>query len=160
MNLNALKPDVEKFEEAYNKILENGTMDMTSFEETSLEGTINVTNDNPFLWTSIPYDESWEIILDGKVLTYSIYDEETGEITKEGDIIKLGGGLIGIRADKGEHTISMNYKARGLSTGIMLTVAGVVLLAAAIAYKRWFRKLFEKKGLVPVFFREPDFEND
>ena len=154
----AARLDSEKFEEAYNKIVANGTFNMTEFDETTFEGTINVTNEDSFLWTSIPYDESWEIVLDGEVLTYAVYDKDTGEITEDGDIVKVGGGLIGIKADKGEHTLSFEYKAKGLSTGIKLTVLGVGILALAVIYKKWLRKFFEKAGFVPSVFREPDFE--
>lgn len=154
----AARLDNEKFKEAYNKIVANGTFNMTAFDETTFEGTINVTNDNSFLWTSIPYDESWEVTLDGKVLTYAVYDSETGEITTDGDIVKVGGGLIGIKADKGEHTISFNYKAKGLSTGIKLTAIGIGVLALVVIYKKWLKTFFEKAGFVPSVFREPDFE--
>lgn len=154
----AARLDSEKFDEAYNKIVANGTFNMTAFDETSLEGTINVTNSDSFLWTSIPYDESWEVALDGKVLSYAVYDKESGEITTDGDIVKVGGGLMGIKAGKGEHTVSLKYKAKGLSTGIMLTAVGIAVLALAVIYKKWLRKFFEKAGFVPSFFREPDFE--
>ena len=154
----AARLDSEKFLEAYNKIVANGTFNMTAFDETSLEGTINVTNNDSFLWTSIPYDESWEVILDGKVLSYAVYDKESGEITTDGDVVKVGGGLMGIKAGKGEHTISLKYKAKGLSMGIMLTCVGVGVLALAVIYRKWLRKFFEKAGFVPSFFREPDFE--
>ncbi len=156
----AARLDEEKFEAAYNKLVANGTLDMTSFDETSLAGTIKVTNDDALLWTSIPYDESWEIIIDGKLMTYSQYDEETGDVTVEGDIVKIGGGFIGIKSEKGEHTVEMNYKAKGLSTGIKLTVIGAAALALIIVYKKWLHKLLSEKGFVPVFLREPDFEND
>ena len=66
-------------------------------DETTFEGTINIENEDSFLWTSIPYDESWEIVLDGEVLSYAVYDKESGELTEDGDIVKVGGGLIGIR---------------------------------------------------------------
>ena len=154
----AARLDSEKFDEAYNKIVANGTFNMTAFDETSLEGTINVTNSDSFLWTSIPYDESWEVALDGKVLSYAVYDMVSGEITTDGDIVKVGGGLMGIKAGKGEHTVSLKYKAKGLSTGIMLTAVGIAVLALAVIYKKWLRKFFEKAGFVPSFFREPDFE--
>lgn len=154
----AARLDNEKFEEAYNKIVANGTFNMTAFDETTFEGTINVTNDNSFLWTSIPYDESWEVTLDGKVLSFAVYDNETGEITTDGDIVKIGGGLMGIKADKGEHTISFNYKAKGLSTGIKLTAIGIGVLALVVIYKKWLKTFFEKAGFVPSVFREPDFE--
>lgn len=156
----AAKLDDAKFKEAYNKIVSNGTFNMTSFEETSFEGTITVNNDEPFIWTSVPYDESWEITVDGKVLIYSEYDKESGEITKDGDIVKVGGGFIGIKADKGEHTVSFNYNAKGLSTGIKLTVIGVGILALVFIYKIWLGKFFEKIGFVPVVFRKPDYFND
>ena len=116
------------------------------------------TNSDSFLWTSIPYDESWEVALDGKVLSYAVYDKESGEITTDGDVVKVGGGLMGIKAGKGEHTVSLKYKAKGLSTGIMLTCGGIAILALAVIYKKWLRKFFEKAGFVPSFFREPDFE--
>ena len=154
----AARLDSEKFEEAYNKIVANGTFNMTEFDETTFEGTINITNEDSFLWTSIPYDESWEIVLDGEVLSYAVYDKDSGEITEDGDIVKVGGGLIGIKADKGEHTLSFKYKAKGLSTGIRLTALGVGILALAFVYRKWLRKFFEKTGFVPSVFREPDFE--
>ncbi len=154
----AARLDEAKFIEAYNKLKSNGTFDMTSFDETTFEGTVNVKNSDGFLWTSIPYDESWEITLDGKVLTHAVYDTETGEITTDGDIVKVGGGLIGIRAGKGNHTISFKYNARGLSTGITMTVIGIAILALVVIYKKWLRKFFENAGFVPSVFREPDFE--
>lgn len=156
----AAKLDEAKFEEAYEKILSNGTFEMTAFDETSFDGKINVTNDDAFIWTSIPYDESWEITVDGNVMTYTAVDEETGEVTADGDIVKIGGGFIGIKTEPGEHTVSFNYKAKGLSTGIMLTLLGIGALALVILYKLWLQKLFEKKGIVPVFFRKPDYQNN
>lgn len=156
----AARLDVEKFEEAYNKILSNGTIDLTSFDETSLTGTINVKNDNAFIWTSIPYDESWEIFVDGQLLDYTVMDDDTDEIIKEGSIDKVGGGLIGFDIDEGEHSIEMKYKAKGLSTGIKFTVTGIIILALIIFYKKWLVKiLFKKGGFIPVFLREPDYEN-
>ncbi len=156
----AAKIDMEKFEEAYDIIKSNGTFVMDSFEETSFSGTMNVTNDNNVLWTSIPYDESWNIYLDGELLTYTETDEETGEVITEGDVFKLGGGLIGINADKGEHTIEFEYKANGLSTGIKLTVIGVIALLLVAVFKKWVLPLTEKKNIVPVFLRKPDYYNE
>lgn len=156
----AARLDEEKFEAAYNRILSNGTIELTSFEETSLAGTINVTNDNAFLWTSVPYDTSWEIIVDGKTLTWAEYDKETGDIITDGDVVKVGGGLIGIRTDKGEHTVEMNYKAKGLSTGITITLSAVTLLVLFEIVQILSKKRRGGKGILSAFLREPDFEND
>ncbi len=156
----AVKVDKESFEEAYNNIKSNGSFEMTSFEETSFTGNLTVKNDDAVLWTSIPYDESWNIYLDGELLTYTETDSETGETVKEGDIFRLGGGLIGINAEKGEHTVSFVYKAKGLSTGIKLTIIGAVLLAFVIIFKKWILPVAEKKNMVPVFLRKPDYYNN
>lgn len=156
----AVKVDKEKFEKAYNTIKSNGSFEMTSFDETSFAGNLTVKNDDGVLWTSIPYDESWNIYLDGELLTYTETDSETGETVKEGDIFRLGGGLIGINAEKGEYTISFEYKAKGLSTGIKLTLIGVAVLALVIVFKKWLMPVAEKKNMVPMFLRKPDYYND
>lgn len=152
----AAKLDNDKFKEAYNIIKANGTIEMSDFDETSFSGKINVTNNDSFLWTSIPYDESWEITLDGKVLTYTVIDDETNEVTKDGEIVKVGGGLIGIETEPGEHEISFKYKAKGLTAGIKLTVAGLLVAALIVLYKLYLKKYF---NFVPVMFRELDYQN-
>lgn len=152
--------NAEKFEEAYNIIKENGTITLDSFDETEMSGTINVKNDNALLWTSIPYDEGWQIYVDGELMTYTQVDEETEEVTKEGEIVSIGKGLIGIKVSSGEHEIKLSYKASGLSTGIKLTAIGIIAAVLIIVYKKWLYVLFEKKGFVPVIFRKPDYFNN
>lgn len=159
VNFCAARLDSDKFEEAYNIIKDNGTLNMTAFNETSFSGTINVKNDDAFLWTSIPYDESWEITLDGEVLTYTEIDDESNEVVTDGEIVKVGGGLIGIETSPGEHEISFNYKAKGLSTGIKLTAVGVLLVLFLLLYKFFLSKYFDKINFTPVMFRKPDYQN-
>lgn len=160
LTFSAAKIDMERFEEAYNIIKNNSNFVMDSFEETSFSGTVNVTNDNAVLWTSIPYDESWNIYLDGKLLTYTTTDKETGEVIVDGDVFKIGGGLIGIDVEKGEHVISFEYNAKGLSAGIKLTVFGVIALILVIVFKKWLLPITSEKNIVPVFLRKPDYYNE
>lgn len=160
LTFDAVVLNAEKFEEAYNIIKENGTISLNSFEETSFSGTINVTNDNALLWTSIPYDEGWDIYIDGKLMTYSVYDEETKAVIKEGDIVKIGNGLIGIKTDKGEHSVDFRFNARGLKEGLMITAVGIAVVAIILIYKLWLHKFFEKIGYIPIFFRKPDNADD
>ncbi len=148
--------NAERFEESYNIINANGTIALDSFEETAFTGKINVTNDDAVLWTSVPYDEGWEIYVDGKLMSYSVYDDETNEMTQEGDIVKIGNGLIGIKTEKGEHTVEFSFKARGLKEGFIITGIGIAVVAMILIYKFWLYKLFEKIGYVPVVFRKPD----
>lgn len=149
----AAKLNLEKFEEAYDIIKSNGTINLTSFDETSMEGTIKVNNDNAFLYTSIPYDTSWEVIVDGVALEY--YNEET-DASSDGKIIAVGDALIGFELSEGEHTVSFKYNAKGLSEGIMLTVAGVIILLLALLYKFYFSEKLRAKGVKLDFIPEPD----
>ena len=149
----AAKLNLEKFEEAYDIIKSNGTINLTSFDETSMEGTIKVSNDNALLYTSIPYDTSWEVLVDGVALEY--YNEET-DASSDGKIIAVGDALIGFELSEGEHTVSFKYNAKGLSEGIMLTVAGVIILLLALLYKFYFSKKLRAKGVKLDFIPEPD----
>ena len=153
ISFSAAKLNLQKFEEAYDIIKANGTVNLTSFDETSMEGTINVTNSDAFIYTSIPYDKSWEIFVDGVALEY--YDEET-DVSSEGKIIAVGDALIGFDIAEGEHTISFRYNAKGLNIGIALTVAGVTILLLALLYKLCFSKKLRAKGIKSDFIPEPD----
>ena len=127
----AAKLNPERFEEAYQKIQSNGTLTLESFDETSLSGKIKVTNANAFVFTSVPYDKSWAIYVDGEQLQYSDPEAENG-------IVAVGGGLTGFRISRGEHTIQMKYQARGLKLGRLLTVFGLFICAVLIAFKIFF----------------------
>ncbi len=153
----AAKLDEEKFREAYNIILENGIFNMESFDETELSGTISINNENSFLWTSIPYDESWEISVDGKVLSYTQIDEETDEITFDGEIVKIGGGLTGIEIAPGEHKISLKYKAKGLAEGLGLSALGLIAIMLLLIFKYLYDKNIIKSRFLPIFLRKPDY---
>ena len=50
--------------DAYN-LLAPGAMQITSFTDTRIEGTVNATEDMPLLFTTIPYDKGWSAYVDG-----------------------------------------------------------------------------------------------
>lgn len=125
----AAKVDENKFLAAYNAIKANGILEFSEFNEDNFKGTINVTNENGFVFTSIPYDESWRICVDGKELDY--YDSELYSDT-DGKIIAVGEGLIGFDIASGEHELTFTYSPRGLKEGVLLTAVGIILSAILI----------------------------
>ncbi len=137
----AAKLNTEKFEEAYQKIQNNGTLTLETFEETSLSGKIKVSNANAFVFTSIPYDKSWAVYLDGEQLQYGDPEAENG-------VFAVGGGLTGFRVTRGEHTIEMRYQARGLKLGKLMTSIGVVICAVLLVFKIlfWLKKRNTEKA--------------
>lgn len=126
--------DKEKFDRAYTAIKAGGTLQMTEFNETSFTGDIYVAGDNKTLFTSIPYDESWNVYVDGNLCSY-----------RNGDIVKIGDAFIGVKLSAGDHTITFKYAARGLGTGIKLTAFGIACVAFILLYKFYGAEWLENK---------------
>lgn len=100
--------NVEKFSKAITLLKENN---LNVLEHTSdyIKANIDVENDG-ILYTSIPYDEGFDIYVDGKeVKAYKIYD-----------------ALTGIELTKGKHSLELKYAPRGLNFGIMLSIFGIL----------------------------------
>lgn len=105
--------NTEKFEEAY-KIMKSGSISMMEFSDTKFKGTVDAAEDC-ILYTSVNFDDSWEIMVDGKVLTYD-------------DVIQIGDALFGIKLTAGEHKIIFDYQPKGLKQGAIISVISAALV--------------------------------
>lgn len=81
-----------------------------------LKGTINVTENNSILFTSIANDDGWKVYVDGK----------------ETSITPILNGLIGVKLSKGKHTIEFIYSVPGLKIGIIISIISLSLLIIMI----------------------------
>ena len=106
--------DMENFEAGY-KILSESAMDITEFTDTHIKGTVNV-GATELVYTSINYDEGWEITVDGEKV----------------EPVALGGALIGIDAAPGTHTIEMTYKPKGFMIGAIVSAGTLVAFILAL----------------------------
>lgn len=88
-----------------------------------LEGSLSADTDG-WLITSIPYDEHFQIILDGE------------EVKAE----NVNMGFVGIPVAKGVHQITMTYQAPGRTLGMAATGITIVILAADQIYRRKKRR--------------------
>ena len=104
----------DKFTKGYN-ILKSQQINIESFEETRIKGSVNTTKDSLF-YTSIPYDESWQIYVDGNRVSIDEMKE-----------CKIGNGFIGFYVTAGEHDIELKYVPRGFIIGV--TVSAVTIFA-------------------------------
>ncbi len=123
--------DNDVFEIGY-KLLRESAMNITDYSDTKIEGTINV-NENSYLYTSIPYDKGWSILIDGE----------------ESETFEIGGCLLGTAVKPGEHTIVLKYSPRGLSYGIIISAATI---AGICGYIILFNKIKKRKtqGINPA----------
>lgn len=106
--------DMNNFEAGYNKLAAS-TMDITEFTDTHIKGTVNVKA-TELVYTSINYDEGWEITVDGEKV----------------EPIAIGGALIGIDAAPGTHTIEMTYKPKGFAIGAIVSGGTLVALIVTL----------------------------
>lgn len=140
--------DMDVFRKAYNE-LEKGAMQISTFEETHIEGTITV-EPNQILYTSIPYDDGWKIYVDGKKVDRK-------------DYLKIGQALLGIRIEAGEHTIVMDYEPVGLRPAAFVSCTTLVLFVLGLLIARRRKQKFYAPVQTPALVsieETPSFDNE
>ncbi len=93
------------------QILSQQALDVTSYSDTSLTGTIDVQEDG-LLFTSIPYDNGWTLTVDGVETEIEIFAD----------------ALISVPLTAGTHEIHLEYHAPGQSLGLMVTSGTIILI--------------------------------
>ena len=136
--LYAVTLDEESFEKGYQQ-LKADSLNVTKFEETQIEGKINVSNDG-ILYTSINYDSGWNIYIDGQKLT-------------KDEIVSIGDdALLGAYITKGEHTVTFKYVPQGLLLGCAISALTIVIFLLLIS--------IIQSGLLdfnpPLYVEEPE----
>ncbi len=106
------------FIDSINQLNQQG-LNVTSFEETHIEGTITATYDGKMLM-SIPYDNGWSIYVDGE----KIKQESVNE------------GLTLVPITAGSHTIVMDYCPEGFKIGWAITIICAIILVAIFVNNR------------------------
>ncbi len=102
----------DEFIQVYEK-LKQGQMNVIDYDNGYVLGQIHVSEDHKTLFTSIPYDEGWEISVNGE---------------KREPVPLLDGAFIGLPLEKGDYEIEFHYHVPGLSMGIMITLISFLFL--------------------------------
>ncbi|MCQ2462525.1 MAG: YfhO family protein [Clostridia bacterium] len=123
------------------KTLQDGQLEISEFTDTKITGNFSAKQDGLF-FTSIPYDTSWEIYVDGKKLDYAEYKTEDNVRTLVDEnignkVFALGNGLISFGVEKGEHQLEMKYSPAGLSAGIKLSLLTAIVILLYFILKRF-----------------------
>ncbi|HBN82500.1 MAG TPA: hypothetical protein DDZ89_01520 [Clostridiales bacterium] len=115
--------DMEPFEEAIDKLKDN-SLQITDRTETRIKGTVNLNEDQSFLFTTIPYEEGWQVMVDGV----------------EVETVELVDALLGIPITPGEHTVEMKFIPQGFILGSAISIVCFALFILMAAYKPKKRK--------------------
>jgi uncharacterized membrane protein YfhO len=91
-----------------------------SSTDSHLTGTVTTADDRQLMFTSIPYDEGWNVYVDGKQV----------------EICEANQSLVAFYVEgAGEHTLEMRYMPRVVSLGLSISLVSlVVFLILLIAY--------------------------
>lgn len=123
--------DEAVFKYSHERLSEN-VLDVSEYSNGKVKGNVRSTSEKTVLFTSIPYDEGWNLCINGKKQDYIPLLDET---------------FIGIELDEpGEYEIELSYSVGWLNYGFVMTGVGVVILVAYILFekKRGKKFLYEK----------------
>ena len=111
------KMNDEVINDAYNTIKNNGILNVVEHKDDYIKANIDTETGN--IYTSIPYDLNWKVLVDGKEIDDS-------------ELYVVGGSLIGLQVEKGEHNIEFIYETPNMLPGII--ISSTALVACIIAY--------------------------
>ncbi|MBQ4055463.1 MAG: YfhO family protein, partial [Clostridia bacterium] len=122
--------DEELFKDAMTR-LQAGNLEITEHSDSRLYGTVNVAEDQNVLFTTTPYDEGWNVFVDG---------EKT-------EIIKTVDSMTAIEISPGKHTVEFKYMSDSFVYGCIITAGGVAAFAVAVFAERYFVKRRKEKWI-------------
>jgi len=107
------------------ELLSRGTMDAYSQKDDRIFGIVNVPEGDSVMFTTIPYDKGWRVTVDGR-------ETETLPAVRE--------TLLAFRITPGEHEIVLEYRPDCVKYGLILSLTGIVIFAAACVIDTIVRK--------------------
>lgn len=107
--------DEDVFDKAFVNI-EKGNLTVTEHSDTRLYGTIDVPSGMGTLFTTIPYDECWQIRVDGERV----------------DTFETADALLAAHIAEGSHTVELKYVSTPFRNGCFISAAGAIVFAACV----------------------------
>ncbi len=114
--------------------LKDGGLTVTRWQDTRIEGTVQ-TDGGGTMFTSIPYDEGWTVLVDGC----------------QAESRKVLGAFLGFEVPQGAHTIILTYFPPGLKTGLILSAVSILGIGAAFCLSYLCRKKSGPDGGADAF---------
>lgn len=112
MTVSAAVLDPDRFRVGY-KVLAASTLELTTFHNTYLEGTISCDRDG-LLYTSIPQNGNWYVTVDGREVETQL----------------VGDCMVAVELTEGTHTLTFRYHNAAFSLGWKLSLACALVFLA------------------------------
>lgn len=100
-------------QEAWNKVyeeLQRQTFQVSEYRDGYFKGTVRTDKDS-LLFLSIPYDEGWSVLLDGK-------EVEAGTVLN---------AFMAVELPEGGHTLELHYVSEGFRLGLLISLISLLL---------------------------------
>ena len=127
--------DMEVFKDAMERLGKTQYIIDSSSTDSHLTGTVTTTVEKQLMFTSIPYDEGWNIFVDGKKV----------------DIYEANNSLISFYVDgTGEHTIEMKYMPATIALGITISITCLIIFIVLLLIHPFIKKIPYLRKLVMI----------
>lgn len=138
--------DRELFNDVMNRLAKGNLIIDEKFSESDISGKVTVPEGNSSMFTTIPYDEGWNVYVDGKKV----------------DIYENLNALIGFDITPGEHTVRFVYRSKYMVYGFILTLIGALIFLLICLLDKRFRvpKLAAKREAFEKILAERKAEDE
>ena len=126
LNAFAYRFSDDALKQVYNTLIRY-PLEVTGWTDRTVDGVVSTEKDG-VLFTSIPYDKGWTVLLDGAAVeTEKIFD-----------------AFLSFKVPAGTHTVSMSYLPCGLKEGAVLSAASAVILLISALIGHGLRRRRER----------------
>lgn len=108
--------DEEKYRLHYARLSDN-MLNVSEYDDGYISGEVEMPAGET-LFTSVPYDKGWTVLVDGKKSSY----------------YAIGEAFIGIDMEPGHHTVEMMYVPVGLYSGIIISIVSWIFLTLGVMH--------------------------
>lgn len=112
--------------------LKGSEFNVTEWTEDTLIGNISIAEGDETVFTTIPYDEGWKVICDGK----------------EVEIFEVLDSLIAFELTPGEHDLVLKYRPDCAVYGSVISLAGIVIFVLLCVGEYVWKK--KKAAVLPL----------
>ncbi len=127
--------DMDVFKDAMERLGKTQYVIDSSSTDSHLTGTVTTTVEKQLMFTSIPYDEGWNIFVDGKKV----------------DIYEANNSLISFYVEgTGEHSIEMKYMPVTIALGITISIICLIIFMVLLLIYPFLKKIPYLRKLVMI----------
>ena len=127
--------DMEVFADAMERLGQTQYEIAPASTDSHLVGTVNTTSDRQLMFTSIPYDEGWNIYVDGE----------------KAELYEANHSLVAFYVNgAGEHTVEMKYMPKVIALGITVSVVCLVIFIALLILYPFMKKVPFLRKLIMI----------